>query len=138
MKVIHRVNQASHVAACRALEDFLTSRLLPDVIDGGEMDHQVLKRVEQVCVTYALLVVQGSQRAQHVTIDWLQGAYDATAAALNGTYSSKATHAMQALVYKIFPPNDANVADKWLRILRHPLFNNAGQVNKAKIGRYVA
>ena len=138
MKVIHRVNQASHVAACRALEDFLTSRLLPDVIDGGETDHRVLKWVEQVCVTYALLVVQGSQRAQHVTIDWLQGAYDATAAALNGTFSSKATHAIQALVYKISAPNDANVADKWLRILRHPLFNNAGQVNKAKIGRYVA
>jgi hypothetical protein len=137
MKSINRVNTASHEAACRALGDILTSRLLPDVTSGGDTDQQIFKWVEQVCVTYALYVTQNSQRTLHVTIEWLQGAYDATSQALNGTFSTKATHAIQALVYKASTTDDANIADKWLEILRHPLFNNAGQVNKTKIGRYV-
>ena len=137
MKFIYRVNTASHKAACTTLGDLLTSRLLLDVTTGGGWDNQVLKWVEQICVTYALYVTRDSHRALYVTVDWLQDAYNATSHALKDIFSAKATHAIQALVYKVSATDDANIADKWLEILRHPLFKNAGPVNRTIISRYV-
>lgn len=135
MKAVNRVNTASHLVACKALGDLLTSRLLPDIMIDGELNQEIMAWIERVCVTYALFVTKGAERADHVTVDWLQQIYDATSRAVGGMFSSKATHAIQALVYKASATKDANLAKKWLQILRNPLFDTAGQVNKAKIGR---
>lgn len=137
MKAINRVHAASHTAACHALGDLIASRLLPDLMITGEPNHQILTWIEQICVTYALLVVRESGRAQHATIEWLREVYDTIFQVLNDTLSSKATHAIQALLYKASATNDANVAEKWLQLLRHSLFSNTGEVNQAKIARCV-
>jgi hypothetical protein len=93
--------------------------------------------VEKSCVTYTLFVTSDSQETQNLSVQWLQGIYDAIAQALNGPLPPRATHATQALIWKAAGVDHTELADKMHGLLRHPLFNSAGQLNKAKISRYV-
>lgn len=115
--------------------DFITSRLLPEAMADGNPNTEVLTWIEKACVTYTSFVTRDAQGTQQVTIDWLHMVFDATAKTLRGGFPSRATHAMQALIYKASGTGDTNMAKKWLAMLRHPVFDTAGPLNKAKIGR---
>ena len=134
MKSIHRVRKVSLSVACHALGEFITERLLPNLTEENDA---ISTWIEKSCVTYTLFVTSDSQDTQNLSVQWLQGTYDAIAQALNGPLPPRATHATQALIWKAAGVNYTELADKLHELLRHPLFNSAGQVNKAKISRYV-
>ena len=112
-------------------------RLLPDLFIDGMPDPTMLHWLEKSCVTHTVYVTNDTQGIHEVGIDWLKTIYDAIVKSLNGPFSARATHAMQALIWSAAGGNDPKLAERWLQILRHPLFESAGQTNKAKIGRYV-
>jgi hypothetical protein len=50
-------------------------------------------------------------------------------------FTAKATHAAQTLIWQAAA--EPKVME-WLHLLQHPVFENAGHLNKARVGRYVA
>jgi hypothetical protein len=137
MKCINRVRKTSLWAACNALRTLITTRLLPDLVIDGTPDATMLIWLEKSCVTYTLYVTNDAQEVHEVAVDWLRTVYDAITQVLNGPLPARATHAMQALMWSAAGGNHPKIAETWLQMLRHPLFDSAGQTNKAKIGRYV-
>lgn len=137
MKCINRVRKTSLWAACNALRTLITTRLLPDLVINGTPDATMLVWLEKSCVTHTFYVTKDAQEVLEVAVDCLRTVYDAIAQVLNGPFPARATHAMQALIWSAVGGNDPKIADTWLQMLRHPLFDSAGQTNKAKIGRYV-
>lgn len=131
MRAIHRVKKASLVVACRTLEEFITERLLPDLTIDEQCEATVLTWLEKSCVTYVLFATSNSQEAEKDTNHWLQNIFAAIAQTMDGPFSPKAAHAIQALIWKAVDGGQPELCD----LLRHSLFNSAGQVNKAKIGR---
>ncbi|KAM3419440.1 hypothetical protein BST61_g5366 [Cercospora zeina] len=51
------------------------------------------------------------------------------------SFATKATHAAQTLIWKATDGTDSEIARSCCQLLRHPLFGNAGHVNKGRIGR---
>ena len=137
MKSIHRVRKVSLRVACHALGDFITEQLLPSLTVDREPNDAVWIWIEKTCVTYTLLVTSDSHETQNNSIQWLKGIYDTIAGVIARPLPPRATHATQALIWKAASLKATELADTWHVLLRHPLFDSAGQMNKAKIGRYV-
>lgn len=140
MTRIHWVRKRDLEVACSALAELVKKRLVPDPtadpIDQSQMS-LVQSRIEKVCVTYTLFATSDAAASSISAIGGLQATLDSIAQRSDMTFSAKATHAVQALVWKTATTPDSASTETWYALLRHPLFNGAGQANKAKIGRYV-
>ena len=90
--------------------------------------------VETACVTMTLFV-STDKDTDGDDVDQLDQTFDSIVQLGGNALSAKATHATQTLIWKASGMCNANLADKWCVLLRHPLFDNAGQINKARIGR---
>ena len=135
MKAVRLVRRASPEVACHALKELITSRLLPDLPTDQEPANFVHDCIEKACVTYILFTTSDQGTISVSTFDGLQTALNAIAQRSNHGFSAKATHAAQTLIWKVTGSASGDVADRWCAILRHPLFESAGQMNKARIGR---
>ena len=134
MQAVHRTRKVSADAACDALRQFLTNRLLYDLPqDTNEADLD-LDRIEKACVTY-IHFVSSHTEADHASIHELEDALNTVAERIGKPISPKATHAAQTLIWKAAGASDSETADRWCGLLRHPVFDGAGQINKARIGR---
>lgn len=136
MQSIHRVRKASVETACNALGELITVRLLPDMSAVQQTENSLPNWVEKTCVTYTLFATSDPEAARKFALSGLENALNAIAQHSNTTFSSKATHAAQTLIWKAAGAADTDTADRWCALLRHPLFDSAGQANKARIGRY--
>ena len=138
MRAFHRVHKVSLGAACDSLQLLINERLLPDLDIDETMDGAMVVWVEKACATYTLFLTSEWPNRNDLSIEQLRTVYDTIAQSLHNSISGKATHAMQVLLWKAAnKARDHEVMDKWLQLLRHPLFSAAGEVNKAKIGRFV-
>ena len=136
MQCIHRIRKASIEAACHGLEQLITVRLLPDSSAVRGADDPIQTWIEKSCVTYALFATSRPDTARSFAIEGLGSILDAVAQRNTiSVFSAKATHAAQTLIWKAAGSPDSEIEAGWCSLLRHPLFDSAGQGNKAKIGR---
>ena len=137
MQSIHRVRHVSLEAACHAIWKLVTTRLLPDLSAASETEVIFQTWIEKACVTYTLFATSSIDATSDFVIAGLEDTLNAVVQRSNTAFSPKATHAAQALIWKAAGTADPDTGDRWCRLLRHPLFDGAGQVNKARVGRYV-
>ncbi|KAK3696048.1 sporulation-specific protein 22 [Vermiconidia calcicola] len=137
MRAIQKVRKISAEVACHALGELIVSRLLPDVPAASNSRDGLQGWIEKACVTYAHFAASISVATYGQVIDRLGSVFDAVAKQSRTTFSPRATHAIQALIWKAMASAEHGNADALCSLLRHPLFESAGQVNKAMIGRKI-
>lgn len=135
MQATHRARRVSVELACHGLGELITARLLEDLPHDGDAGSSIPDYIEKACVTYALFATSGPESAPLFVIDGLQKTLDMIVKRSSRAMSPKATHATQSLIWKAASAADPDAADRWCDLLRHPLFDGAGQINKARIGR---
>ncbi len=135
MQAIHRAGKGSPEIAFGALEQLITARLVPDMSATDDADEPVQAWTEKACVTLTLLTTKNVALGFQPAKERLQRAFTSVASRAGGGFSAKATHAMQTLIWKTMTNMTPADAEHWCGLLRHPLFNGAGHINKARIGR---
>lgn len=135
MQTIHKARRVSGTCALTALEEFITFRLLPDLLPGQSEESNARDRLEKTTVTYVLFATTQNEQPPTQTIAGLRTLIDAIVTSGKSALSPKATHAAQTLLWKTAGAANADIADDWCKLLRHPIFESAGHLNKAKIGR---
>jgi len=140
MQTVHKAKRHSPECAVSALGLFIAHRLLPDISPGLDPASPPLDRLEKAVVTYVLFATTCNELAPDKAIVETRNLLDALANHGQTTLSSKATHAAQTLIWKAAGNSGSEAseaAEGWYRTLWHPVFDNAGQMNKAKIARWV-
>jgi hypothetical protein len=119
--------------ALEAIQELVNLRLIPDV--GAAMDPggAAQDRLEKATVTYVAFATIPPAHASENTTSKLQEFLDDIAN--ENTLSTKAVHAAQTLLWKTAGAATPDSAEQWWKLLKHPIFDGAGQMNKAKIGR---
>lgn len=135
MQTIHRARKVSLETACDALRHFITKRLINDLSRDEHTEDSHFEYVEKACVTLVHFCSSNSSVADQASIDGLKEALDSVARHCGRALSAKATHAAQTLIWKASSASESGITDRWCSLLRHPLFDSAGHVNKARIGR---
>lgn len=136
MQCIHKMVKLSYTAALDGLEQMIDSRLLPDVhavMDNGQMRGWL----EKCVVTHTNLSVTTGVVNSNEVLERMSHLFDHLAHQSGDVLSPKATHAMQALIWKAAKNLHGPEAQAWLAILQHPLFASVGVTNKARISRKV-
>ncbi|KAF2768602.1 SPO22-domain-containing protein [Teratosphaeria nubilosa] len=134
MQTIHKARSCSAEVALQALQQLISMRLACDVSpDLGEDAGR--ERMEKAFVTYVMFATSSSEIPEAARVEGLQAVLDDTARQTKAALSVKATHAAQTLIWKAAGVAGAVLADEWCKLLRHAIFESAGQTNKAKIGR---
>jgi hypothetical protein len=134
MHSVCKIKRISLNHALSAIEQLATTRLLPD-LDAVMDSDQVKSWLEKAIVTYTSFCTASAgdpdvaQRMSTFFDHFMQQASD--------LLSPRATHAMQALVWKVSNGSQGLNAEAWLDVLQHSLFRSVGASNKARIARKV-
>lgn len=140
MHQIHKLKKANEVGgqadrqsaslACQAL-DMLLRRLY-------DVDEEIQQTcVEKVTVTRIWIVVTGRPTLESTMK--LQELLDEILGTTGKPFSSEASHAAQSLMWKLIDPHLGQLQESdpgtWCRLACHAIFQKAGELNKAKLGR---
>jgi hypothetical protein len=102
------------------------------------MDNDQVKTwLEKAIVTYTSLCSAATNDDKPGVLERIPQLFDHVVRRAGDIISPRATHAMQALVWKASNDTNASHAENWLGILQHPIFTNVGPTNKARIARKV-
>ncbi|KAK4506953.1 hypothetical protein PRZ48_000686 [Zasmidium cellare] len=134
MKTLRKACEKSCTTALHALRTFICHRLLPDIEDNSQSKSVSQGWLEKASVAYILFHTRLPTFAPATSLDDLQDLFDTISNTLQSPFTAKATHAAQTLMWKAIGQSSGNTF-KWCQLLRHPLFENAGYINKARIGR---
>lgn len=134
MHSIHKVKKVDVQIALDALQRLICGRLVQD-LETAMQPEQVNDWLEKAIVTYVMFVTSQQGREPSGTISTLLEMFNMIAQASSEALSTKATHALQTLIWKASSATDGKSSGPWLELLRHPLFDSAGMINKARIGR---
>lgn len=134
MHSIHKVKRVDHDIALNALQRLICGRLVQDLGTAMEPE-QVKDWLEKATVTYTMFVTsqQGTETSDMGTT--LLTVFNMITQASSEALSPKATHALQTLIWKASSSSESKWSGPWLELLRHQLFDSAGMINKARIGR---
>lgn len=129
-----KIKRISLNHALSAIEQLATTRLLPD-LDAVMDSDQVKSWLEKAIVTYTSFCTASAgdpDVAQNVSTF-----FDSLMQQASDVLSPRATHAMQALIWKASNGSQGPDAEAWLDVLQHSLFQSVGASNKARISRKV-
>lgn len=128
MRAMRQAMHISPASTLTALKVFICSRLAPEVRTSTTEDTAMKTWLEKATVTY-MMFATSSPKVDVVAIKELLDEISSTHQVL---FSAKATHAAQTLLWKV-----AGDVETWTscQLLQHPLFFNAGHLNKARVGR---
>lgn len=135
MSTLRKASAQSCPTALHALRVLICNRLLTAVQDDMTGGNAAQVWLEKASIAYILFHTRAPDFAPHTSSDDLQDLFDSLSNALGLSFSAKATHAGQTLMWKAIGKSNAVQVFGWCQLLRHPLFENAGHVNKARIGR---
>lgn len=135
MQTIKKAMRLSTRTALTALKTLICSRIVPELRVAQSPDSPVHNWLEKATISYILYSTSGSSDLQGTTLEELQELLDHIVADTGARLSTKATHAAQTLLWKSSCNGGAMMAHAWSRLLRHELFDHAGPLNKARIGR---
>lgn len=136
MRSVYKVKKLNFLAAYNALEQMISSRLLPDMDSTMDSD-QVKDWLQKTIVTYTSLGVTATKDDIPLVLEKMSQMFDSIMQWSADVLSPRAAHAMQALIWKASKDADASTADVWLALLQHTIFSNVGAINKAKVARKV-
>ena len=91
--------------------------------------------MDQSCVTFALYSTLAGEPLNDIVRVQFQDILDAMTST-SVSLSTTAVHAIHTLLWKKSDTKDPVNSSQWIRILQHPIFDNAGEGNKARIARY--
>ena len=131
MRTLRKACQTSPPAAFVALRAFICTRLMP-ALSGHDTAHTWL---EKALMTYVLLATSQPNTSLQAIPDDLTALLDTVSNSGNPRLSTKATHAMQTLLWKASAKLNNEDAYRWCQMMAHPAFDNAGHMNKGRIGR---
>ncbi|KAK0875733.1 sporulation-specific protein 22 [Friedmanniomyces endolithicus] len=135
MQTVNKLRRISLHSALVGLTDFITTRLLPDCVPDDAVDERRSDRLERAIVTYVIFVTTSDELPARDTAAGVKFILDEVSHRTTRTLSARATHAAQTLIWKKTGAADAESSDEWCQLLRHAVFESAGHMNKAKIGR---
>ncbi|OQO09159.1 hypothetical protein B0A48_06050 [Cryoendolithus antarcticus] len=134
LRLIYGARKA-HVQAClSSLDQLIRNRLLPDLTTAMETD-ELHTWLEKAAVTYTSVCTANAFTSVGEPVAMLTALFDAIVHATQSPVSAKATHTIQTLIWNASSKSTGEDTKSWLQLLRHPLFDSAGVVNKARIGR---
>lgn len=113
----------------------ICNRLLPESEDHSATGIASLVWLEKASVAYILFHTKAPDFEPHAAQNDLQKLFDTLFNAFHSPFSSKATHAGQTLIWKAIGQHNGAHVFGLCRLLTHALFENAGHINKARIGR---
>nr|POE65869.1 hypothetical protein CFP56_57559 [Quercus suber] len=138
LQILHKARRLRMPCAVSALDDLIVKRLMPDLDCTSNLDHPSWIQLEKAVVTYVMFVTSEPNESTIETTSSLRRLLDAVQQRCKMALSQNATHAAQTLMWKAVGSSaELDVADDWCSLLRHPIFDNAGQTNKARIWRWV-
>src|ERR1700761_2844211 len=121
MQTIHRVRKIDVCISCRALGELISNRILPDVT-AVQQDDGMRELMEKASVTYTLFATNFEGSSLQDLINGLEQLFTEIMNRTRLTFSAKATHAMQTLMWKAVRPGDLDAGDHWCILLRHGIF----------------
>jgi hypothetical protein len=128
MHHIRKLNDKSPSIACQVLDDFLQSRILAE---GSQ------QCIESLLVNR--IWMSTSQRDGQDVIASVEGILETIAANIANTITAPTAHACQMLLWKRIEANSSlgqhGAAEMWCHLALHRVFENTGEMNKAKITR---
>jgi len=127
-------NRRAVELACNALTMLIRTRILPECTDSTNATPADYDRLEKACVTLTLFATSAQQPLKSALMAQLRDLLEDVHRNTGNPLSAKAVHAMQTLIWKTANGPDP-CSEAWLSLLRRPIFDGAGQVNKARIGR---
>lgn len=136
MQSISKIKRASFAGALDALDQLITTRLVPDLNAVMETD-QVKSWLEKALVMYTNLCVNAPEDDKSRALEKMPQLLDQMFERTCDLLSPKATHAMQALIWKASNDAQGSEAQVWLSLLQHSIFVTIGAANKARIIRKV-
>ncbi|KAI1006471.1 hypothetical protein K3495_g1756 [Podosphaera aphanis] len=125
---LRKLNDKSPSLACHAMDEIFHTRILTD-------DHE--EYYERILITRIWMAV-GYKDIDDGTLI-LQTFFSKLVAKIKKPISAAATLAAHTLLWKKIESNYAktsyDIAEKWCRLATHPIFENSGEVNMARISR---
>ena len=135
MQTVHKLRHISARSALSALQFLVKGRLLHDLAADEGPNSAGIYRLEVAIVNYLLFATSSSDLPPEEVVADAKSLLDAVSDWDKRPLSAKATHAAQTLIWKCAGnPSDA-ASILWTKMLQHPVFDSAGQLNKARIGR---
>lgn len=136
MHCISKIKRISLNHALGAIEQLATTRLLPD-LDAVMDSDQVKSWLEKAIVTYTSFCTASAGSPSPDMAQKMSSFFDHLLQQASDLLSPRATHAMQALIWKASNGSQGSDAEVWLDVLQHSLFQSVGASNKARISRKV-
>ena len=136
MHSICKIKQAGLSHALAAIEQLTNTRLLPD-LDAVMDSDQVKSWLEKAVVTYTSFCTASTSLPNPDLAQRTSLFFDHMVQQASDVLSPRATHAMQALIWKASNDTQGPDAEAWLDVLQHSLFVSVGTSNKARISRKV-
>jgi hypothetical protein len=131
---MRKASQVARAPTLSALRVFLNTRLLPEI--QADVENQSLQAwLERTTVAFIMLAISTSAKNLQGLETEIQDLLDTVQAHHNVLFSASAAHAAQALIWKAMDTCDSRSAASLHETIRHPLFENAGHLNKGRIGR---
>ncbi|SMY19302.1 unnamed protein product [Zymoseptoria tritici ST99CH_1A5] len=133
MKVLRQASKVASSSSLTALAELIHTRLLPELRDTHEKDSTIQCWLEKATVAYILCAKSPASTPQEISVVGIRELLDRIKSEIPALcFTGKATHAAQTLIWQAATgPNTG----EWLHLLRHPVFDNAGHLNKARVGR---
>jgi hypothetical protein len=136
MQSICKVKRVSLHHALGAIEQLANTRLLPD-LDAVMDSDQVKHWLEKAVVTYTSFCTASTDLPIPDAAQRMSDLFDGLVQQASDLLSPRATHAMQALIWKASNDTQGSDAEAWLDVLQHSVFVSVGASNKARISRKV-
>ncbi|CAK1355183.1 unnamed protein product [Cercospora beticola] len=136
--VMQAASKAYHTfpdIAISAMQIFAMDRILPEMASAGDRADQVKDWLEKATITCTLWASRQMIETGKYLSDKLLLLYDQIQQRQSEPFTTKATHAAQTLIWKAVDGSVNAASGGCCQLLRHPLFCNAGHVNKGRIGR---
>lgn len=129
MRTMRQTMSVAGASTLAALKTFICHRLCVELRSSTEEDTVMQTWLEKAIVTYIMFATSPPAT---VNIAMIKQLLDDVNSTQHVQFSVKATHAAQTLLWK----TTGNL-DTWAscQVLQHPLFSNAGHLNKVRISR---
>jgi hypothetical protein len=131
---MRKASQVARAPTLSALGVFLNTRLLPEI--QADSKNQLLQAwLEKATIAFIMFATSTSAENLPNLETEIKDLLDAIEDHHNVPFSASATHAAQALIWKAMDMRDGESTSLLHETMQHPLFENAGHLNKGRIGR---
>jgi len=131
---LHNLRKMDSSLACKALDELLSFRLFP-ASNATLVEHTIVMR-------FWISILHSNEQDQIPVVIKLMGLLDLVVSTINYTFSALGAHAAQTLIWRQIDSvyneqRQYKTTEAWCLLALHPIFANAGDLNKARICRKI-